>query len=96
MRETALDVDRFVMPLFVVPGEGVVNRSTGSPGIAQRSVDEIVREAERARVALGVRAVLLFGIPEEKDDEGSGAWDDGRHRPARAARAARRGARADC
>ena len=75
VRETRLDLDRFVMPLFACPGEGVVNPVEGLAGIAQRSVDEIVREAVELQ-ALGVRAVLLFGIPEDKDDEGSGAWDD--------------------
>ena len=73
-RETRLDLDRFVMPLFACPGEGVVNHVDGLAGIAQRSVDEIVREA-RELESLGVLAVLLFGIPEEKDEEGSGAWD---------------------
>jgi porphobilinogen synthase len=75
VRETRLDVDRFVMPLFACPGEGVVNPVEGLAGIAQRSVDEIVREAAELQ-ALGVRTLLLFGIPEEKDDEGSGAWDE--------------------
>ena len=75
VRETRLDLDRFVMPLFACPGEGVVNPVEGLAGIAQRSVDEIVREAAELQ-ALGVRALLLFGIPEDKDDEGSGAWDD--------------------
>jgi len=75
VRETRLDLDRFVMPLFACPGEGVVNPVEGLAGIAQRSVDEIVREAVELQ-ALGVRTLLLFGIPEEKDDEGSGAWDD--------------------
>jgi porphobilinogen synthase len=74
-RETRLDLDRFVLPLFACPGEGVVNHVAGLTGIAQRSVDELVREAGELR-ALGVRAVILFGIPEEKDEEGSGAWDD--------------------
>jgi porphobilinogen synthase len=74
VRETRLSLDDVVMPLFACPGEGVVRPVPGLEGIAQRSVDEIVREgAELA--ALGVRAVLLFGIPEEKDDEGSGAWE---------------------
>jgi porphobilinogen synthase len=75
VRETRLDLDDFVMPLFVRPGEGVVNELEGLPGIAQRSVDELVRETE-ALVALGVSAVILFGIPEEKDDDASGAYDD--------------------
>jgi porphobilinogen synthase len=75
VRETRLELDRFVMPLFACPGEGVVNPVEGLAGIAQRSVDEIVREAVELQ-ALGVRAVLLFGIPEEKDEEGSGAWEE--------------------
>jgi porphobilinogen synthase len=74
VRETSLSLDDVVMPLFACPGEGVVRPVAGLPGIAQRSIDEIAREgAELQR--LGVRAVLLFGIPEEKDEQGSGAWD---------------------
>jgi porphobilinogen synthase len=73
VRETSLSLDDVVMPLFACPGEGVVRPVTGLDGIAQRSIDEIVREAAELS-ALGVRAVLLFGIPEEKDEEGSGAW----------------------
>jgi len=77
VRETRLSLDDVVMPLFACPGEGVVRPVTGLEGIAQRSVDEVVREAAELS-SLGVRAVILFGIPEEKDDEGSGAWaDDG-------------------
>ena len=65
------------MPLFVRPGEGVVQPLEGLPGIAQRSIDELVVEAGLLS-ALGVPAILLFGIPEEKDDEASGAYaDDG-------------------
>ncbi len=75
VRETSLSLDDVVMPLFACPGEGVVRPVAGLDGIAQRSVDEIAREgAELQR--LGVRAVLLFGIPEERDEEGSGAWDE--------------------
>ena len=74
VRETRLSLDDVVMPLFAVPGEGVVRPVAGLDGIAQRSVDEIVREASELQ-SLGIRAVLLFGIPEEKDEEGSGAWD---------------------
>ena len=74
VRETALSLDDVVMPLFACPGEGVVRPVEGLPAIAQRSLDELVREAG-ALAAAGVRAVLLFGIPEEKDDEGSAAWD---------------------
>src|ERR671932_851224 len=75
VRETRLDLDDFVMPLFVCPGEGVVQPLEGLPGIAQRSIDALVDEVE-ALTAVGVSAVLLFGIPEEKDDLGSGAYDD--------------------
>ena len=75
VRETRLDLGDFVMPLFACPGEGVVQPLEGLPGIAQRSVDALVDEAETL-VALGVSAVLLFGIPEEKDEEGSGAYDE--------------------
>ena len=75
VRETSLSLDDVVMPLFACPGEGVVRPVEGLDAIAQRSIDELVREAgELARV--GVRAVLLFGIPETKDAEGSGAWDE--------------------
>jgi porphobilinogen synthase len=77
VRETRLSLDDVVMPLFACPGEGIVRPVTGLEGIAQRSVDEVVREAAELW-SLGVRAVILFGIPEEKDDEGSSAWaDDG-------------------
>ena len=77
VRETRLDLSQFVMPLFVCPGEGVVQPLEGLPGIAQRSIDELVVEAG-VLSALGVPAILLFGIPEEKDDEASGAYaDDG-------------------
>jgi porphobilinogen synthase len=75
VRETRLDLADFVQPLFVCPGEGAVNPIEGLGGIAQRSVDELCCEVEEA-TALGVSSVLLFGIPEEKDDEGSGAYDE--------------------
>ena len=74
MRETRLDLDQFVMPLFVAP-EGL--RNDALPGMSRYSVAELVREVEEL-VRLGVNAVILFGIPEEKDEEGSGAWiEDG-------------------
>ncbi|MGZ8686850.1 MAG: porphobilinogen synthase [Gaiellaceae bacterium] len=74
VRETRLGLDDLVMPLFACPGEGVVRPVAGLEAIAQRSVDELVREAA-GLYGLGVRAVLLFGIPEDKDEEGSGAWE---------------------
>ncbi len=73
VRESQLTLDDVVMPLFACPGEGVVRPVPGLDGIAQRSIDEIVHEGSELS-ALGVRAVLLFGIPEEKDEQGSGAW----------------------
>jgi porphobilinogen synthase len=72
VRETRLDLDAFVMPLFVAP-EAVPNAAL--PAMTRFTVDELVAEAEEL-VGHGVRALLLFGIPEEKDDQGSGAWDD--------------------
>ncbi|MGH3113440.1 MAG: porphobilinogen synthase, partial [Gaiellaceae bacterium] len=75
VRETRLSLDDFVYPLFAVPGEGVERPLEGLPGIAQRSVDRLCDEAEAAHRA-GVSAVILFGIPEEKDEAGSGAYDD--------------------
>jgi porphobilinogen synthase len=72
VRETRLDLDDFVMPLFVGP-EAFANDEL--PGLARHSVESVVAEAEQL-TRLGVRAVILFGIPDEKDDEGSGAYDD--------------------
>jgi len=72
VRETSLSIDDFVMPLFVAP-EG--QRNELLPGMSRFSVDELVRECEEL-VRLGVKGVILFGVPEEKDEEGSGAWDE--------------------
>jgi porphobilinogen synthase len=74
VRETTLSTSDLVMPLFVAP-EALPNERL--PGLARHTVDSVVREVEEL-VRLGIPAVLLFGIPEEKDEEGSGAWvDDG-------------------
>ena len=75
VRETRLSLDDFVYPLFACPGEGVERPLEGLPGIAQRSVDRLCDEAEEAN-RVGVAAVLLFGIPEEKDEAASGAYDE--------------------
>ncbi|MDQ3866024.1 MAG: porphobilinogen synthase [Actinomycetota bacterium] len=75
VRETRLDLSHLVYPLFVCPGSGVDEPLAGLPGIARRSVDLVADEAERVH-ALGIGAVLLFGIPEEKDEAGSGAYDE--------------------
>ena len=74
VRETSLDARDFIYPLFVVPGSGVKNEVSSMPGVFQMSVDMIVRECAEV-AALGVPAVILFGIPEKKDDVGSGAYD---------------------
>lgn len=75
VRETRLSVDNLIMPLFVVPGSRVANPVASMPGVAQLSVDRAVEEC-RAIHDLGVPAVILFGIPEEKDSAGSGAYKD--------------------
>ena len=74
VRETRLSPDNFVLPLFVCEGEGVRREVGSMPGVFNLSVDEAVREASLAK-ADGVNAVLLFGIPDHKDDIGSGAFD---------------------
>ena len=74
VRETHLEPAQFIYPLFVCPGEGV-NKPIGSmPGVAQMSVDEIVREVGAA-AGDGVTSVLLFGLPAHKDERGSSASD---------------------
>ena len=73
VRETHLSLDQFVMPLFVAP-EAL--RDDALPAMSRLTVDGAVREVEEL-VGLGVRAVILFGIPEEKDEEATGAWEDG-------------------
>jgi len=77
VRETRLTPESLVYPLFVCPGEGVRKEVSSMPGVFNLSVDEAVREAKDAH-ALGVPAVILFGLPEKKDDVATGAWaDDG-------------------
>src|SRR6266478_668006 len=72
VRETRLSLDQFVMPLFVAP-ESL--RHELLPGMARHTVDGVVREIEEV-VRLGVQAVILFGVPEEKDEQATGAWTD--------------------
>jgi porphobilinogen synthase len=74
VRETRLSPDIFLYPLFVCPGSGQRREVASMPGVYQLSVDEAVKEAEAAK-ADGVQGVLLFGLPEHKDDIGSGAYD---------------------
>ena len=75
VRETALAASQLVLPLFVRPGTGVRQPVSSMAGVAQTSVDELVRDATAA-AEQGVGGVLLFGIPEHKDETGSSAWDD--------------------
>ena len=72
VRETRLSLDQFVMPLFVAP---LSLRNDALPGMARWSVEDVVREVEEL-VRMGVQAVILFGIPEEKDEQATGAWDE--------------------
>jgi porphobilinogen synthase len=74
VRETRLSVDQLIYPLFVCEGTGVRREVPSMPGVYQLSVDEAIREATAAR-AEGVPGVLLFGLPNVKDEEGSAAWD---------------------
>ncbi len=76
VRETELAVTDFIDPLFVVPGAGRERTPIGSmPGVFQLTVDALRGEAERI-AALGLPAVLLFGLPEAKDEMATGAWTD--------------------
>src|SRR5476649_520300 len=74
VRETRLSPDMFVLPLFVCEGEGVRREVPSMPGVFNLSVDEAVKEAAAAK-ADGVKSVILFGLPEHKDDVGSAAYD---------------------
>jgi porphobilinogen synthase len=76
-RETTLTVDHLVLPVFVVPGNGVEKPVASMPGVAQWSVDRLAEEAPRIREA-GIPAVIVFGIPDTKDAVGSSSWrEDG-------------------
>ena len=75
VRETRLSPDRFVAPLFVRLGSGLREEISSLPGVFRLSPDEAVAESQ-ALAAAGVRAVILFGIPDRKDDVGSEAWND--------------------
>jgi porphobilinogen synthase len=73
VRETHLQPGQMVLPLFVCAGEGVRNAISSMPGHSQLSIDQLVRECESVH-ALGIGGVMLFGIPETKDDQASGAY----------------------
>jgi porphobilinogen synthase len=77
VRETHLHPGALIYPLFICPGEGVRKEISSMPGVFNLSIDEAVKEAESV-AELGVGGLLLFGLPAEKDEQGTGAWaDDG-------------------
>ena len=77
MRETRLTPEALIYPLFVCPGSGIRKEVRSMPGVFNMSVDEAVKEA-RATHALGVPSIILFGLPEKKDEVATGAWaEDG-------------------
>lgn len=75
VRETRLAPTDFIYPLFIVEGEGVKEPIKSMPGVERFSVDRIGEEA-REIADLGIPSVILFGIPSDKDERGTGAWDD--------------------
>ena len=88
VRETVLSADDLIFPMFIVPGENVATPIPSMPGMAQLSADRAVQEA-RELFELGIPAIILFGIPEQKDAEGSEGYDPDGIVP-RAIRASRR------
>jgi porphobilinogen synthase len=75
VRETSLEPGDLIYPVFLCPGEGVRREVPSMPGVFNLSVDEAVAEAQEA-ASLGIGGLLLFGLPESKDDRASGAWED--------------------
>jgi len=75
VRETHLDPAQFILPLFVCPGEGVKREIGSMPGNYQMSIDELVKECDEVE-ALGLGGIILFGLPETKDEMASGAYDE--------------------
>lgn len=75
VRETSLEPGDLIYPLFICPGEGIRKPIGSMPGVFNLSVDEAVKEAEEA-AGLGIAGLLLFGLPEGKDERGTGAYDD--------------------
>jgi porphobilinogen synthase len=77
VRETRLTPEAFVYPIFVCPGQGVRKPVASMPGVFNLSVDEALKEAKEVR-SLGIPSIILFGLPDKKDDVATGAWaEDG-------------------
>ncbi len=75
VQETRLSVEDLIYPLFVCPGEGVRREVSSMPGVYTLSIDQLIEEAHEVK-RLGIPAIILFGIPERKDERGSEAYDD--------------------
>lgn len=75
VQETVLTPSDLIYPLFAVPGEAIAKEVKSMPGVYQLSIDKIVAEAKEV-YELGIPAIILFGIPDSKDVEGTGAWHD--------------------
>ena len=75
VRETVVSTNDLIYPLFAVPGEGIAEEVKSMPGVYQLSVDKIVEEAQEV-YDLGIPAIILFGIPDTKDTDATGAWHD--------------------
>ena len=75
VRENHVRADDLVYPLFVAAGNDSVTPVESMPGVSQYTVDRLGEVIDRV-VSAGVKAVLLFGIPDHKDEQGSGAWDE--------------------
>ena len=75
VRENIVTTSDFIYPLFAVPGKGVANEVKSMPGVYQLSVDKIVEEAKEV-YDLGIPSIILFGVPNDKDDDATGAWHD--------------------
>jgi porphobilinogen synthase len=75
VRETVVTTNDLIYPLFAVPGEAIAQEVKSMPGVYQLSVDKIVEEAKEV-YELGIPAIILFGIPDTKDTDATGAWHD--------------------
>jgi porphobilinogen synthase len=75
VRENHLRVEDFIYPLFIIEGENIVNEVKSMPGVFQISLDKLQEEMEEI-VSLGIKSILLFGVPNEKDECGQGAYHD--------------------